>query len=417
MAKGAKTVAMEVGTKVSFLGYSEVEDMEEDEFVLEEGQVGTIAEVDEENRSYAVEIPNPDFDDSKRKSKANPLNIRADAFFEEVEESDEPDESEEEEAPAKKAAPKKKAAAKKKAAPKKKAAVKKKATAKKKAAAEVEDEDEDEDEADHLDVDGRIALHDEDPEILGLVEGVSDEELLELAQEVVEESSNADYRVAGVLYHVRNTGAYKGIDPEYAATGGFEAYINEVLGMEYRKAMYLIDIYYKFSKFEVSSELIATEGWTKCSQIARVMTEDNADALVEAAETLTVADLKETIKEDFTIEDGKAKAPTKKRVTFKFRLYEDQAGGVEQIMEEAMETLSLDMNQAFEHMATEWASEHLNVRAQQKRKAAPKKKATAKKAPAKKAAAKKAPARGGKAPAKKAAPKKKAASRKKATRR
>lgn len=416
MAKGANVLP--IGTMVKFTGYTDTEEMEDEDFLLEDGQEAPIVAIDEEEESYTLEIPNPDFDDSKRKSKGNPATIKADAFYEEVEAVDaEEEEGEEEEETA--PAPKKKATAKKKAAPKKKAAAKgratpkKKATTKKKAAPPAQEEESE----DSVDADGREALENEDEEILGMVEGVSSDELLELAHEMVEEASTADYKVGGILYHVRLTGAYQDVNEDYASKGGFERYINEELGMEYRKAMYLIDIYYKFNQFGIGSDVVASVGWTKASQIARVMTEENADALIEAAESSTVADLKEIIVEDFSGETGSTRSePAKKKVTFKFRLFEDQASPVEQYLAQAEETLGLnDLNQTFEHIVTEWASDHLDVRAQQKTK----RKVTTKKAPSKKAAVKKkvaakkkAPAQ--KAPAKKAAPKRKVAPKRKA---
>lgn len=403
---------LKVGTAVTFLGYSDTEGMEEAEMILDEGTEGTIVEINKKDEIYVLEVPNPDFDDSKRASaKSNPKTIRADAFFEEVEVAgEEAEEQEEEKAPAKKATTKKKAAAKKKATPPKgRATPKKKAAAKAKPA---EEEETEEDNAPTVDADGRAFLEDEDPEVLGLVEGISNEELLELAHEKVEEASTADYTLGGILYHVRLTGAYQDVKEEYGDKGGFELYINEELGMEYRKAMYLIDIYYKFNQYGIGSEVVADIGWTKASQIARVMNEDNADALIEVAQSSTVADLKDAIREDFTIEDkgtGKktATTPAKKKVTFKFRLFEDQAGPVEQYLSQAQDALGLsDLNQAFEYVVSEWASEHLDVRASQaaKRKAATKK-AAVKKAPARKTTAAKAPAR-------KVAPKKKAATKK-----
>lgn len=377
-----------LGSKVKFSGYSDVEAMDETEILLEGGEVGEVVKIDDKDQMYILKVRNPDFDSSKRKSKkSNPEFIEADVFFEEVEAYDESAKS----------------------------ATKSKGRGRK-AAVEAEEGTETEDKGSAEPTGMELAR--EDPEIIALVEDLSEDELLDLAHDVVEEANSTEYKLGGVLYHVRQSGAYRTMeDGAYSGKGGLEAYINNELGMEYRKAMYLIEIYFNFNKFGVGSEVVSRLGWTKCKEIVRVMTEENAQELIEIAENSTVADLKDTIREDFVGDaatEGTRQTP-KRRVTFKFRLFEDQAVGVEQIFAQAKEALGLeDDNQIFEHIATEWAGQNLDVRAQQKSKrAAAKKKAPVKK----KVAIKKKAAVKANTPAKrKVAVKKKAATKKAAPR-
>ncbi len=196
----------------------------------------------------------------------------------------------------------------------------------------------------------------EDAEILGMVNDAED--ILDLAKEVSEEASAIEYRLGGVLFHVRKSGAFTAIDERYAEKGGFSLYVLEQLNVEYRKAMYLIDIYYKWNKFGLDSTKVAAIGWAKAAKIAAVMTEDTAAELLELAETNTVSDLIENIKTSYK-EVGGEKGDKKTLKVFKFRLFEDQAAGVEEVLNavaSAMEFKNLDL--AFEHIVMEWATEH-----------------------------------------------------------
>ena len=364
-----KETHLAVGDEVEFLGYSDEAEMSEEDTVLSAGDIGTITEVDIKERAYVLSVSNPDFDDSKRATKNNPKTIEADAFFEEVvlavgdgELELELEEGEEEEAPQ----PKAKAKAKVKA----KAPSKGRAAPAKKAKAEVAEEEEEVEEEEDRTPKDMVVLEEEDEEILELVEGLSNDELLELAAEKVDEASSAEYIVGGILYHVRLSSAYQDMEGgAYAGKGGFEEYINVELGMEYRKAMWLIDIYYNFNRFGIGADVVKRLGWTKCKEISRVMTEENASALVQAAEEATVSELKETIREDFVGEQGAGRTTAPRRITFKFRLYEDQAALCEQILAQAAASIGNDdLNFVFEHVVTEWANEHLDVQAQQKAK-------------------------------------------------
>lgn len=405
--------AFKVGQLVKFLGYSE--DVAEAEQVLTEGENYTIVEVNPEEEMVAFEVENPDFNPKKKVSEDNAKTVVVEVFFDEVGDADDDEEEEEEEKPAKKVAAKKAPAKKAKQeeeeddedegdeeeeapAPKKTAA--KKAPAKKVAKVEEDDEEEEEapapkkapakktaakatakkapakaatkgkapakeekaEESDEL-----APLENEDEDIVALVEG--SENILELASELVEEGAELDYRLGGVLYHVRLSKEFQSLDDRYKENGGFGLYVKEHLNIEYRKAMYLIDIYYKFNMYGIAADKVKEIGWTKAAKIAAVMTDDNAEDLVELAEQNTVADLQDTIKEQYVAGKG-AGTEKKKRVTFKFRLFEENATVVTEILEEAAQTLGTkDLAAVFEHIVTEWGAEYLNTKPKKSAKA------------------------------------------------
>lgn len=378
-----------VGDNVVFKGYGE--DVPEDEQILTEGETYEVVENDAKEKTLGVQLDNPDFNSKKKASDENPKTIIVDVFYDEVDPAgeEEPEEEAVEEKPARgkaaaKAAPAKtavkgrtkaapveeepeeelheeepeekpargKVATKAPAKPVAKTTAKGKAEAKPaakgKAVAKPAKEEPAEEEFPELET--------EDEEIVALVEGAAD--ILELAEELVEEGAALDYKLGGVLYHVRLSKAYQKLDKSYKENGGFGLYVKEKLSIEYRKAMYLIDIYFKFNQYGIDAAKVQELGWTKCAKIAAVMNDENAEELVELAEKSSVSELNDTIKESYK-EVGGEKGEKRKKIAFKFRLWEDQAAGVDEVITATAEAMGFkDLSDAFEHIVMEWAAEH-----------------------------------------------------------
>jgi len=225
-------------------------------------------------------------------------------------------------------------------------------------------------------------LETEDEEITTLIEEADD--ILELAEELVEDSSAIDYKLGGVLYHVRLGKAYQKLDKSYKENGGFGLYVKERLNIDYRKAMYLIDIYYKFNLYGIDAEKVQELGWTKCSKIASVMSEDNAEELVELASNNSVSELSDTLKESYSKASAGTDGDSRKKLTIKLRLWDDQATAVNAILADVQAQMGFkDPAEAFEHIIMEWAAEHDFAVATEKKVKAKAKAATAEAAPAK----------------------------------
>ncbi len=392
-----------VGSKVVFNGYDE--DTPQEERMLVEGTVYEVADNTPENESIGISIDNPDFNPKKKESEDNPRTVIVDVFYDEVSpapeesakskaktkakpapvEEEEDDDEDEEEAPP----PKSKAKTKAKPAPveeeedededeeeeapapkskakAKTAEAKAAPVAKTKAKAEVKGKGKGKDAAKSKvkakevakPAEEEMVLENEDEEILELIQGTDD--LLELAAELIEDSAALDYKMGGVLFHVRSSKVYQSVDKKYAENGGFALYVQEQLNIDYRKAMYLIDIYYKFNLYGIDAAKVQELGWTKCSKIAAVMDGKNAEDLVELAESSSVSELVDAIKESYhTTGATKTGGEKRKRVTFKFRLLDEAGTTVTQILESAQKDLGLkDVSDVFEHIITEWAVEH-----------------------------------------------------------
>lgn len=395
-AEAEEAPAFEIGQRAKFLGYSP--DTPEDEQVLTEGEEYEIVGLTEpEGDDYAggdpiLSFPNPDFDAKKKDSKTNPRMLEVQVFADEIEVlADEAEEAAEEApapAPAKKTAPAKAAAKKAEPVKGKGKATPAKAAPAKKAAAKKEEEKEPE--VDPLDV----PLESEDPEVAEMINGADD--LIALAQSLEEEANTKVWQMGGVLFHIRQSKAYLEVEggDEYKETGGFQKFIEEHFGLEYRVAMYWIKIYHAFNVagIEDAASKVAKLGWTKAKTIAPLMLEEGSkpDELVELAENNTVAELSEAIKDTTTV--GGTPGERVKRLTLKFRFLEEQAATVNGILTASMEQFGVKkLEEALFQIVTEWASEHggkTPTRASAPtQKAAAKTAAPAKKVPARRVAA------------------------------
>ncbi len=416
----AKKPAFEQGQEVVFTGFTaESEDEYPDNAeLLEEGEVYEVAQITESEdneTAFLLRAENPEFDPDSRQSKKNPSHILVDVFADEIsgdvpesdeeeeededvedeeDEEDEDEEDEEEEEPARKVTKKK---GKKKAKAKKKGKAKKKTKKKKGKKISTRADDEDEEEVDP-DLKDMIILteEEEDQEILELVNAADD--VVELAQEYAEEAMATDYKLGGILYHVKISKAYKEVNKgAYSGKGGWADFVSNELNLEYRKAQYLVDIYAKFNKYGVGGDVVAELGWTKAAQVSRVMDEGNAAELVELAQASSVEDLKDTVRETYAVKGG-TPGERVKRITLKYRLAEEAGQIIAEYMNAAAESLGYDNpSEVFQHVITEWAEEHLDVAVTRKAKRTAKKalkeadsgKSTSKKKAKKKAASKK----------------------------
>lgn len=369
----AVTAMFAVGSMVVFKGYKE--DVPEADRLLQDDEQYEIADVNEKEGSLGVIAPNPDFNPKKKVSDTNQETVVVDVFFEEVEavdgEGGEDGEGVEEadgtveEKPARtsRAAPEKaaaKPAAKAATKPAAKAATKPAAKAAAKPAAKGKAVTKTKEAAEPVDESEALpALEDEDADIVELIDGA---DLIELAGELVDDAEALNYKLGGVLYHLRLGKSYQDVDKKkYGVKGGWQLFLEENLpGLGYRKAMNLIDIYYKVNKFGIDPVKVQEVGWSKFAKIVQVMDEDNANDLVELAENSTVATLSDEIKSSYSTAPGTGSSGEKrKKIVFKFRLWEDQAVAVEEIINSTAKAMNLkEVSDAFEHIVMEWAAEH-----------------------------------------------------------
>jgi hypothetical protein len=275
----------------------------------------------------------------------------------------EQEEEQEEKAPVKGAA-KAKADTKAKAptaAEKKAAAAAEKASAKAKPEAKAKPAPKQEDPDEEVDPDAVPELDGEDADVLALIEGAED--LVKVAQDLESEVATNEYRLGGVLYHIKKEKLHlatdkkgKLLDPEYGETGGFKKFLLDNFNLDYRKATYLIDIYINFTQagIENPAEYVGSIGWTKASKISKYLVADNADvdALLDVAEKNSVSDLSDILKEQFSPEGESGKGgegdagPKKTRITLRYRYVEEEANAFEDALKELAEQFGVKPEEA-----------------------------------------------------------------------
>lgn len=183
-----------------------------------------------------------------------------------------------------------------------------------------------------------------------------------LAHKLVETINESYFYLGGVLAHMELDGTYKEYNEDW------DAFCEEEFGFKGRKGHYLKDIYKVFSQLKnFDIKQLPGIGWAKAAELSRYITDDNQDDLMSLAQERNVVNLKATLKTDYTTEgvtssgrqasrdNGRAK-----RTTYDFKLYEDQAEGVNYVLAEASKQLGTeDMNQIFEQIVMAWGQENL----------------------------------------------------------
>lgn len=173
------------------------------------------------------------------------------------------------------------------------------------------------------------------------------------------------YLMGGVLSHIYQTKQYGQLGYETDDKDkGFTAYVKEHLDIEYRRAMYLKDIYDRFTPMgeEFVSRLVNI-GWSLAKEIAQVSKLENVGdedvlGLLEYAESHTRVELQDKIKTEYVNagQGGQQEERTKK-LSMSFAFFADQGNVVQQAIADARTTHGLETdNEALFYIIQEWAS-------------------------------------------------------------
>jgi len=179
--------------------------------------------------------------------------------------------------------------------------------------------------------------------------------------------------LGGVLAVIQSTDAHA--DPSNTEVGqspyaegqkGFAKYVEARLGMKYRKAQYLINIYETITKLGISESKLKGIGWSKLKDLV-VYLNSGADAneALELARKLSGSELRDEIKRRMVSEGkelhGNATA-SHEMDTFTFSVHNDQAETIREALKTAAEALDVaDPNEdpttlgaCFNHIVSEW---------------------------------------------------------------
>lgn len=127
-------------------------------------------------------------------------------------------------------------------------------------------------------------------QIVQEVSALSAEEALSAVPNLMNNADENYFRLGGVLSLIQTN---KFFESEGFET--FKLFVEQKLGIPYRKAMYWIQIYDSLVESGVSWNKVKDVGWTKLKDLASILTVDNVDEWVKRAESMTTLQLQEAI--------------------------------------------------------------------------------------------------------------------------
>lgn len=165
------------------------------------------------------------------------------------------------------------------------------------------------------------------------VEKLSKEEAIKLVPTLAEDVDYSYFKLGGVLSVIQSNNWWKddGFDT-------FKSYIETSFGLQYRKAMYLVNIYNGLVDAEIPWSAVGQLGWTKLKELADILDKDNYKEWVKIAENRTVLQLQEYIREykKGNLEKGEeASAETSSVSSMTFKVHADQKETITQAIEKA----------------------------------------------------------------------------------
>jgi hypothetical protein len=190
------------------------------------------------------------------------------------------------------------------------------------------------------------------------------------ARALIDQGERTDFTLGGILYEIHDGNWFNkvthtdGKEVTYGGKRGFQEYIKEELGIGYRKAMYLIDIYKAFRRHDIDERRLQRIGWSKAKVISQLakdkfrnadgedVLDNDLDELLEFAESNTREDLVNHVSSRYVNAEAVSRI---KKVQFRYTLSGDAAENVKSIVERTAHQMDGDTNAAFESIVTEWA--------------------------------------------------------------
>lgn len=186
------------------------------------------------------------------------------------------------------------------------------------------------------------------------IEGLSEDEAHALVPKLLSDSDFAEFKLGGVLRKILKEGWHKGHST-------FKEYVQDVQGIHYRKARYLINIYEGLVDKQIPWETVGTVGWTKLKELMPVMDAGNAAEWAKKANAMNAVQLHDYVVE-YKKSGAKPDVPEEAETTGKvtthnvtFKLHEDQKETFDAAMEKAMNFASTDVKTvALDYILTEY---------------------------------------------------------------
>ncbi len=165
-----------------------------------------------------------------------------------------------------------------------------------------------------------------------VLSNLSEENAMTLVNKYSNESGLSYFKLGGILSTMQSEGWFmnKGFDK-------FQHYVEQDVGIHYRRAMYFIKIYNNLLESGIDFEIVSKIGWAKLKDLVEILTPDNVDEWVEKANAMNVFSLQEAIKQFTKGDSVDERTPSEKSelTTLSFKLFEDQHEVVTEALEKA----------------------------------------------------------------------------------
>lgn len=188
-----------------------------------------------------------------------------------------------------------------------------------------------------------------------VTELLAKQDALDAAKALITQVDEAYFTLGGVLAHIYNEGIYKTISEDYSGKRGFALYTSKELNVDYRKAMYLIDIYTTFRRVGADETQLGRIGWSKAKELTRFATVDNFDLLLDAAASMTRDELIPHLRSNYV--DAETGEPVEQieQQRRQFVLTGDQIRNVDMALSAAKANMETDSDAvALDAICTEW---------------------------------------------------------------
>jgi hypothetical protein len=118
------------------------------------------------------------------------------------------------------------------------------------------------------------------------------DQITELVQQLRDASDCSKYLQGGCLSKLYNEKLWRKRKPDMT----FMEYVEDIVGIPYRKAMYLISIYDRATKLGCTAEQLDRVGWGKARSVLRIATKEDVEDWLARAETQTAQEVERDVR-------------------------------------------------------------------------------------------------------------------------
>lgn len=188
------------------------------------------------------------------------------------------------------------------------------------------------------------------------IENLSADDARKKADELMDGTEFSTFQLGGVFSQVN----HKKYFAEYGFNG-FKGWVETTYGIQYRKAMYLVQIYDAVRDHDINWDQIKHLGWTKLKTLlnpnSNLITAENLPEWVKKAENMTVLQLESAVKSSKGTSAGEQASEQDMNATTKitFAAHADQKETIRSALEKAKELSGTSSDTvALEMIATEF---------------------------------------------------------------